>query len=437
MAINAQPVRLLANRPMHWRQFAAIALCCAINAIDGYDILAVSFAAPGLAQEWGVSKAALGVVLSMELIGMAIGSVLLGQIADRWGRRPGVILCLSIMAGGMAVTARADSVEILGVLRLLTGVGLGGMLAATSAMIAEYANDRFRNAAIALMAAGYPFGGAVGGVLASGVLAHGDWRDVFLGGAAASAAMLLFVLPLLPETPDFLAGRRGAQGIVQVNRSLARLGHPPIPRLPDETPASARPTLASLFNAEQRAATLLLTTAYFSHVVTFYFVLKWVPKVVADLGFDAAQAGSVLVHVSLGGLAGALTFSALSLRVQAMRLLIVGTLAGAATVVAFGQVPHAIAALKLAGAAAGFATNGVLVLFYAAAANAFPTDLRARGSGFMLGTGRGGAALGPVLAGLLFSAGMSLPVVCAILGVGSLVSALTLWRLARRSDSTG
>ncbi|RYE01098.1 MAG: MFS transporter, partial [Sphingomonadales bacterium] len=116
----------LLHAPLHWRQIATIALCIVLNALDGFDVLSISFAAPGIAAEWRVDRAALGIVLSMELIGMALGSILLGQVADRIGRRPIVLGCLLAMAGGMALASRADSIGTLSFWRLLTGIGIGG-----------------------------------------------------------------------------------------------------------------------------------------------------------------------------------------------------------------------------------------------------------------------------------------------------------------------
>ena len=90
-----------ADEPMHRRQILAVVLCIALTGLDGYDVLAISFAAPGIAAEWGINKAVLGVVLSIELFGMAAGSALLGTIADRIGRKPTILACLCVMTAGM------------------------------------------------------------------------------------------------------------------------------------------------------------------------------------------------------------------------------------------------------------------------------------------------------------------------------------------------
>jgi len=125
--------------PMSALQIAAVAITVGLNALDGFDVLSISFAAPGIATEWGIDRAALGVVLSMELIGMAVGSMLLGGVADRIGRRRTILGCLVAMATGMFMVTTAHDIVTLSVWRVVTGLGIGGMLAATNAAVAEAA----------------------------------------------------------------------------------------------------------------------------------------------------------------------------------------------------------------------------------------------------------------------------------------------------------
>src|ERR1700693_6453180 len=98
----SDPRDILASSKMSAIQIAAVAVTIGLNALDGFDVLAISFASPGIAREWHINRAALGVVLSMELLGMGVGSILLGGIADRIGRRYTVLGCLLIMTLGMA-----------------------------------------------------------------------------------------------------------------------------------------------------------------------------------------------------------------------------------------------------------------------------------------------------------------------------------------------
>src|ERR1044071_3309806 len=132
------PRVLLSGAAMSVRQILAVAITIALNALDGFDVLAISFASPGIAAEWHIDRAALGVVLSMELVGMALGSVFLGGVADKLGRRRATLGCLTVMAFGMFMATTASGIAELSLWRVVTGVGIGGMLASINAIAAEF-----------------------------------------------------------------------------------------------------------------------------------------------------------------------------------------------------------------------------------------------------------------------------------------------------------
>lgn len=431
--MNPDPRDLLANSPMKPMQMVAVAICILLTALDGFDVLSISFASPGIAAEWGIDRAALGIVLSMELIGMAVGSVIFGTVADSLGRRPTVFGCLFLMTAGMYLASTAGSVEILSVYRLATGLGIGGMLATVNALTAEFSSARGRNMAVILMAAGYPVGAIVGGSIASALLVSYDWRAVFLLGAGGTAAFIPLVWWLLPESVAYLADRQPAGALERINRTLRRLGHAAIDVLPPPRERKAAISTRELFTPRLRRTTILLTGAYFLHIMTFYFILKWIPKIVADMGFAPSTAGTVLVWANVGGLAGSLLLGFLSLRVQIRGLVIAALLAGAVGVVLFGLGQADFGQLSIAAAGAGFFTNAAVVGMYALFAQMFPTDVRAGGTGFAIGIGRGGSAIGPIVAGFLFAAGAALVEVAVLMAVGSIAAAVLIAMLVSKS----
>ena len=418
-------------------QITAVAICILMNALDGFDVLSISFAAPGIAAEWAIDRAALGLVLSMELIGMGVGSLILGNVADRFGRRPTILGCLMVMALGMSLAATSSSVVTLSIYRLVTGIGIGGMLAAINAMVAESSNAKNRNLAVTLMASGYPVGAIVGGTIASALLTSFDWRSVFVFGGIATAVFLPVVWFLLPESVSYLYQKRPPRALERINATLKRMGHAPVPDLPPPPKVSPRTGVAQLFSPQLLRTTLLLTFGYFAHIMTFYFILKWIPKLVVDMGFAASAAGGVLVWASVGGLAGSLSLSALTRRLNLRVLVIAALLLSAVTVAVFGQGQAGLVQLSVVAALAGFFTNAAIVGLYALFAQSFPTEVRAGGTGLVIGIGRGGAAMGPVVAGLMLAAGSGLPVVAATLACGSLVGAASIVFLRYRERASG
>jgi benzoate transport len=418
---------------MGWAQWAAVLVTVGLNALDGFDVLSISFASPGIAADWGIDKATLGWVLSMELLGMAIGSIALGPVADRVGRRLTILGCLIVMTIGMFGASAASGVSDLLAWRLLTGLGIGGMLAAINAAAAEFSNKRWRGLAMALMVIGYPIGGVLGGLIVQDLLVTGTWRSIFLFGAWATAAFIPIVWFLVPESPAFLDRRRPPGALEKINRILARFGHAPVPTLTAEPSNAPRGTLTDIFKPALLVTTVLITFAYFAHIMSFYFLLKWVPKIVVDAGFDPKSAAGVLTWLNLGGALGGAIFGVLATRIG-LRQLTIGVLIGAALMIAwFGQGADTLQALTVSVVIAAFFTNAAIVGLYALFAKIFPTHVRATGTGFAIGVGRGGAAIAPVLAGYLFQAGVGVPTVAIIMGAGSIIAALALLLLKDRS----
>jgi benzoate transport len=428
----ADPRVIVAQSPMTRRQWIIVALCVVLNGLDGFDVLSVSFASPGIAAEWGIDRAALGVVLSMELIGMALGSLALGQLADRIGSRATALLCLAIMALGMFLAAQSSNPFELSLIRLTTGIGIGGLLASISALAAGSANNSRKPTAVALVAAGYPLGAVIGGTLSSQLLIGGDWRDVFLLGAGLTAVMLPVAWWILPESFESILRRhKESNRLTEVNRSLTKLGHVPLDRLAT-APQEKKPSFVALFSPTLRSGTLLLVAAYFLHMVSFYFLLKWTPKIVADLGFSPSDAATVLVWFNIGGLLGSFLISFLTTRLPLLTLLMATLLLSPICISWFGFSVAEIGMLSFAACAAGFSANAAIVGLYALIAAFYPAHLRAGGIGLVIGLGRGGSALGPILGGALFSLGLERNSVATILGCGSLMAVLAIALFHRR-----
>jgi benzoate transport len=429
------PRTIIDQAPMSRLQIAAIAVAVGLNALDGFDVLSISFAAPGIAAEWGINRAALGIVLSMELIGMAVGSVLLGGVADRIGRRRTILGCLVVMAIGMFMVTHASGIVSLSIWRVLTGIGIGGMLAAINAVTAEFASVRRRNLALAIMVIGYPIGAVIGGKFSAVLLQDGDWRAVFEFGAIVTACFIPLVWFFVPEPVQFLVSRRPAGALDKVNRTLARMGHGPVDALPVPTIEEEGASVADILKPGLRGITLLLTLAYFAHIVSFYFILKWVPKIVVDLGYPPAQAAGVLVWANVGGAVGGAIFGLLAQRFALKPMTIVVLAISSVMVALFGAAGvRSLGGLAALACASGLFTNSAVVGLYTIFARAFPTHVRATGTGFAIGVGRGGAALSPILAGFLFQAGLPLAGVAITLALGSLVAAFALAGVKLRFD---
>jgi benzoate transport len=432
--VNLDPREVIARSPMSALQMAVVAITIGLNALDGFDVLSISFASPGIARDWGIDRAVLGFVLSMELLGMGVGSILLGGVADKIGRRRTLLGCLAVMTLGMFMASRAKGVYDLSVWRVFTGLGIGGMLAAINAVAAEFSNARRRSLSVSLMAIGYPIGAVIGGSIAAALLKEGDWRVVFQFGAAATAAFIPLVLWCVPESVSWLCRRQPPGALAGVNRALRRMGHAPVAELPSESAEARKRTVFDIFSPQFLRITVLVTLAYFLHITTFYFILKWVPKIVVDMGFTPSSAAGVLVWANVGGAMGGVVLGLLSLRFSLKRLTMLVLVISTIMLAVFGHGQADLARLSLICAITGFFTNAGVVGLYGIFAQAFPTHVRATGTGFAIGVGRAGAWISPIVAGFLFRAGYGLEFVAVAMGVGSLVAALALWLLPFKQE---
>lgn len=440
----SSPIAVINDTPMGARQWAVVILMVLLNALDGFDVLASAFAAPGISADWGIDRAALGVVLSAELVGMGFGSVLLGGAADKWGRKYTMIACLVVMAAGMWMAGHATGVPDMFAYRFATGIGIGGMLAATNAVTAETSNNKWRRLSIGVYVAGYPLGAIIGGFAASGnvmnvitfpgILEVFGWQGVFDAGAIVTAALIPVVWLIMPETAAYHAGKGNLAG---VNKTLHAFGKPSVSSLPALDTSDSKPRVTDILsNPKLRPVTLLLAFGYAFHTITFYYILKFAVQIVSDYppGYPAPEAASVLTYANIGGFLGSAVFGFVMARLGIRWPTALMLLIGAIGVVWFGTGRDTLSAWQVATMVTGFFTNAAISGYYAAFARGFPAYARGTGTGFVLGVGRLGAAGSPLLAGALFTAlgNDQLLTVSIIMAMGSVVSLVLFLLLPER-----
>ncbi len=422
-------------------QIIIIAITIGLNGLDGFDVLSISYASPGIMAEWGIDRATLGFVLVAELVGMAIGSIVLGGVADKVGRRPLVLGCLVVMAVGMfmvTTTTKGASTStgliVLSSWRVITGLGIGGMLAAVNAVAAEFSNAKRKHLSVSLMSIGYPAVGAIGGLVASWLLRDHDWRAVFYFGCITTLVFIPVVFFLIPESVHWLARKQPAGALDKINRAMRHIGQPTVAALPEVSEETRKRSVSDIFRPGLLATTIIVAAAYFFHITTFYYILKWVPVIVVQMGFQPSSAGGVLTWYMAGGATGGAVLGFLTMRYGIKALTISVLVLSTVMVAIFGQTPADLGKLGLVCFFAGFFTNAGIVGLYAIFAHAYPTHVRATGTGFAIGFGRGGSVLAPAAAGFLFEGGFGVPATSIVMALGSLCAAGVLIFLKIRPD---
>ena len=215
---------------------------------------------------------------------------------------------------------------------------------------------------------------------------------------------------------------------------MVRQVRAPLDALPPRDEAPQRFSFGQFFAPGLASVTLLLILAYFAHMMTFYFLVKWIPKIVTDMGYPPALAGSVLVWANVGSATGCLVLSLMTQKVGVRPLVIGAMICGAVAVAVFGQGFSTLASLGVIACIGGFTTAATAGL-YAVIAQSFPAALRAGGTGLVIGVGRAGAALGPIVAGLLFASGTPLSIGALLMASGTLGGGIALALVRYRENA--
>ncbi|MFN9497727.1 MAG: MFS transporter [Erythrobacteraceae bacterium] len=405
-------------------QYRVIALCIAINLLDGFDILAMAYTAPAIGAEWQLSPERLGILFSLGLAGMMAGSILLAPLADRFGRRPTILGSLAIAALSMLVASQSANLLQLGAARVATGLAIGAILPCINTMVAEYAAPKSRAFAVSLMQAGFAMGASAGGFLAVWLLAQFGWQSVFLAGAALTFILVPMVWFGMPESLAFLA-RQPARSEEHA-ALLARVGDV---GEGGQVPADVHDNENRGWwrsHAAYRLPLTLISGAFFVSLMAFYFLTSWVPKLLVDGGLSQGQAVTAGALLTSGGIIAAFGLGWLSLKRSIIPIVASVTALSAAFTLLFGQLPSEVAWVLPAAFLLGLATNATQIGLYAIVPSLFPAQIRAGATGIAIGIGRTGSVVGPWLAGVLLSAGWSVAGLFAVMALPYLVGVFIL-----------
>lgn len=413
--------RLIDDRPVSRFQVGVAVLCAAIVFLDGYDALIMSYVAPALRAQFHIERAALGPVLSFGLVGMLVGALVLGPVADRIGRRPVLLLCPLIFGAGSLLAANSSSVTELLVFRLVTGFGMGGAMPNAIALTAEYMPQRTRAFAVTAMFCGFSLGSAAVGWVAAPVIPSLGWPWVFRIGGILPIAITAVAFAWLPESVRFLvrrdAGDRRARGYVariapelQGAVGAAKLTSEEDPRdatrpLPINEEHRGGFPVVQLFTGGRRWVTLLLWVMFFANLLDLYFVNSWMALIMKDVGISETRAITITTLFQVGGTAGAMVIGKLFDRhlsfKLSFRVLALSYLTAAIFVFLIGESGTSTVWLIVTVFMSGLGVIGAQNGANAMAAEVYPTAARSTGVGWALGIGRIGSILGPNLGALL------------------------------------
>lgn len=417
----------MANTPMHYKQVIVVVLCCIINMADGYDVLSLALAAPEITRLWDVSPQMLGLTFSANSVGLVIGAFFVAPVADLLGRRAVILSALTVITVVHWLSGIAPSIWIILVLRLFMGIGLGTLVVSLNVMVSEYSNERWRNLLIALLHTGFSVGMAVSGIVAALMLETLGWRYIFFTGGAINMVVLFASFFLLLESPEYLTQQQPKEALARINRILTKIKKPVLSALPPK-PEGGKQTVkvGALLTPALRRQTILIWIASFAYALVGYFLMNWKPQVLVNAGLSPTQASYVGIINGICGTVGHISIGYLSRWFSEVKLTAFYFAMLTVMLIVFGTItPEPVLLLGTSGIITLF-TVGAYTGIFLVSIKFYETDLRSTGVGFVVGWGRVGSIIGPMLGGLLVGAGLDRSYVFAVFASISVVPVITM-----------
>lgn len=418
----AQDIRMMIKQaPMSRFQFSAVAVCVLANISDGFDIISMSFVAPFLKDDWGLSSQQLGLIFSSAGLGLFIGA-LLAMSADRIGRRPVVLGALATIATAMIGCALTESLSVLMILRFFVGVGIGAVTPNLNVLVMEYSNEKWVNRLLSFLHVGLAIASVFCSTLAILLISPYGWQSLFWVAAGLSGLTLTLGYFLLPESPEFLAASRRPGALPALNRVFVRMGRPPVLELPPAAPRKPGFRLPA-FHIGFVAAVLLFGVGAFAHFFAHYFHKAWTPQILISAGLSstvALSSGAVMgVSGALGSIFAGWSANALGLK----RLSVLVFALSGVSMLALGMLPALPLPMLVAAGLVSFFLMAAYMCVCLGALAHFPVMSRTSGLGLAILMGRLGAIFGPFAGGLLIDWGWErpsyYPIFAIVCGIGA------------------
>jgi len=410
-------------------QFKVCFLCFLVTFLDGFDLTVIGVALPKMADFLHVKPSALGLALAAGQFGPLIGAIVLGTLADRFGRKWMLFVSTIIFGVFTLMTAFITSVEQVALYRFLGGLGLGGAVPNALTFGSEYAPTRSRATFVTTMYAGMPGGSVMGALSAVWLLPHYGWQSVFLLGGGIPILIALAVALFLPESLEFMV-KKGKDKL-QTRRIIARIA----PALAADEHVEFYSTgkvlpgvpMKHLFMEGRALTTILLWLALIGSLYSLWVLTSWAPTLLRKGGATVQQYSLAFACLHFGSFVATITFGRVMDKFNPFRVLMVGYIVGALSLAAFGLTAGGsfltIAALSVVcGAFINGSNSGLL----AVATTFYPVDIRASGIGWAYAVAKIGAMLAPAVGGFLLTQNMSVSRICGYQAVVGLFVAVLL-----------
>ena len=396
---------IIDQQPLSRFQITTIALCVMVMVLDGFDTQCIGFLAPSIAETFHVPLKAFTPVFAGGLLGFMTDSMIMGPVADRWGRKWPVVVSTMIFATFALLTGRASSFQEVVIFRVLTGLGLGGAMPNVVALTSEYAPKRLQRVFVSTLFVGMPLGALFGGLASSAMIPAWGWRSVFYLGGILPLVVALILIKALPESVQFLAVRHGDPRKIAaiMGRVAPGLADVPASSLISPDPRAKGLPVKYLFAEGRGFGTILLWVPFFMNLLMIYFIVSWLPALLRQAAMPVSAGVKAISMFSLSGIIGSLAQGRLMNRYGAYTVMVTEFIVSTLLIGSLAFAAGSLSIIMLVTFILGFTIQGAQGGLNALAASFYPTAMRSTGVGWALGIGRIGSIVGPVLGGVMLS----------------------------------
>jgi len=403
---------------------------------DGMDVLVVSYTGSEIITEWGLSKAEMGWIFSMGLIGMTLGSFFLAPFGDKIGRRKLFLIALFLNTIGMLGVYLVSSYPQMLVLRVITGIGIGGILPTMATITSEFSNKATRDFNVGLIQGGWPLGAILTGFFAAWAVPEFGWRFAFLFAGSVSFIMLVAVYFLMPESLDFIIRKDNVKKLEKINSLLAKMNKETFPNATviENTTKDYQGTTQGLhfkkvLNTNLKPATLRLWVGIFFGFLTLYTLMSWVPTIAKDAGMPFEMATYAGMMLNLGALIGVVAMSYFAKRVGPKKTILTFLVTAFCVMIFYANVDLSYVIMFVLIFIIGFFVQGGFNTFFPIATRVYPSKIRSTGVGLAMGIGRLGAILGPLIFGFLSDWQLSIETLFTLFSVPLLIAGIMAYSI--------
>jgi MFS transporter, putative metabolite:H+ symporter len=367
---------------------------------DAMDVGILSFVIAALHKEWNLTTSQMGWIGSVNSIGMAVGALLFGLMADRVGRKNVFIITLLLFSIGSGLSAFVTSLTLFLILRFFIGMGLGGELPVASTLVSESVPAHERGRVVVLLESFWAGGWLIAALISYFVIPSFGWQAALIL-TALPAFYALYLRMKLPDSPRFRA----------MNVSKQK--------------ESSFTKIAKVWAKPYVKQTTMLWILWFSVVFSYYGMFLWLPSVMVMKGFSLIKSFQYVLIMTVAQLPGYFVAAYLIERTGRKFVLVTFLIGTAVSAYFFGNA-DTLPLLLTSGIFLSFFNLGAWGALYAYSPEHYPTEIRGTGTGLAASFGRVGGILGPLLVGYFVAAEVSIDTIFFIFGISILIGALAV-----------